>query len=85
MVKANTCTNYYLVLFTVKGQSNEIFDSNFVSSFDPAWVTDQCVKIFSILVKNTELFEFFGISYCAVSVSSQNNTAGSHVIFPDPI
>ena len=34
----------------LKGQSNEIFDLLFFSSFQPAWATDQWVKIFSYLV-----------------------------------
>ena len=35
----------------LKGQSNEILDLRFFSSFEPAWATDQWVKIFSIFVK----------------------------------
>ena len=35
----------------LKGQSNEIFDLQFFSSFQPACATDQWVKIFLILVK----------------------------------
>ena len=35
----------------LKGQSNEIIDLQFFSSFELAWTTDQWVKIFSILVK----------------------------------
>ena len=38
----------------LKGQSNEIFDLQFFSSFKPALATDQWVKIFSILVKNSQ-------------------------------
>ena len=34
-----------------QGQSNEIIDLEFFSLFEPAWATDQLVKIFSILVK----------------------------------
>ena len=34
-----------------KGQSNEIFDFQFFSSFEPACATDQWFKIFSILIK----------------------------------
>ena len=33
----------------LKEQSNEIFDPQFFSSFEPVWATDQWVKIFSIL------------------------------------
>ena len=29
----------------LKGQSNEIFDPQFFASFEPAWATDQWVKI----------------------------------------
>ena len=36
---------------SLKGQSNEIFDLQFFSTFEPAWATDQWVKIFSILVQ----------------------------------
>ena len=35
----------------LKGQSNEIFELQFVSSFKPAWASDQWVKLFLILVK----------------------------------
>ena len=31
-----------------KGQSNEIFDPQYFSSFEPAWATDQWVKYFRI-------------------------------------
>ena len=34
------------VLMDLKGQSNEIFDPHFFSSFEPVWATDQWVKIF---------------------------------------
>ena len=34
-----------------QGQTNEIIDLEFFSLFEPAWATDQLVKIFSILVK----------------------------------
>ena len=36
---------------SLKGQSNEIFDLQFFSSIEPAWATDQWVKIFSNLVR----------------------------------
>ena len=32
----------------LKGQSNEIFDLQFFSTFEPVWVTDQWVKIFLV-------------------------------------
>ena len=41
-------------LFTLKGQSNEIFDLQFFSSFKPAWATDQWSKIFR---KISNIFE----------------------------
>ena len=34
--------------FTLKGQSNEIFYRHFFSYFEPVWVTDLWVKIYSI-------------------------------------
>ena len=44
--------NRYSVSYSgLKGQSNEIFNHSFLSSFELAWVTDQWVKIFSILVR----------------------------------
>ena len=36
-----------LFVDVLKGQSNEIFDPVFFSPFEPAWSTDQWVKIFS--------------------------------------
>ena len=35
----------------LKGQSNEIFDLHFFSSFKPVCATDQLVEIFSFFVK----------------------------------
>ena len=81
----------------LKGQSNEISDLQFFSSFEPAWANDQWVKIFiDFGLVFAELFKLFGVSYrneavspavwyCAVSISLQYHTAGSHVTFPDPI
>ena len=40
----------YGIHSALKGKSNEIFDSQFFSSFEPAWATDQWVIIVSILV-----------------------------------
>ena len=37
-------------LLYLQGQSNEIFEFQLFSSFEPAWATDLRVKIFSILV-----------------------------------
>ena len=48
-----------LFLWALKGQSNEIFDLQFFSSFEPAWATDQWVKIFSILVKFSPSYSNF--------------------------
>ena len=42
-----------------EGQSNEIFDLQFFSSFEPALASDQWVKIFSILVKNSQSYSNF--------------------------
>ena len=42
----------------LKGQSNEILDLLF-SSFEPALATDQWIKIFSILVKNSQSYSNF--------------------------
>ena len=49
-------------MVSLKGQSNEIFDLQFFSSFEPAWAKDLWVKIFSILVK-------FSLSYSNFSES----------------
>ena len=43
----------------LKGQSNEIFDLLFFSSFQPAWATDQWVKIFSYLVSFSPRYSNF--------------------------
>ena len=43
----------------LKDQSNEIFDLQFFSSFEPALATDQWVKIFSNLVKNSQSYSNF--------------------------
>ena len=79
----------------VKGQSNEIFDLQFFSSFEPAWATDQWVKIFSILVKFSLSYSNFsesprgmilrrvnlpGVSYCAESISPGYHTPASHLL-----
>ena len=41
------------------GPSKEIFDPHFFSSFEPAWATDQWVKIVSILVKISQSYSNF--------------------------
>ena len=43
----------------LKGQSNEIFGHQFFSSFEPAWATDQWVKIFSILNEISRIYSNF--------------------------
>ena len=50
-------TQNFQNFFYLKGQSNEIFDQKFFSSFELAWATDQWVKIFLIYVF-AELFKF---------------------------
>ena len=57
--------------FPLKGQSNEIFDLQFFSSFEPAWATDQWVKIFLILIK-------FSLSYSSFYESPQGIILRSH-------
>ena len=46
-------------LIALKGQSNKIFNLRFFSSLEPVWATDQQVKIFSILVKNSPSYTNF--------------------------
>ena len=50
-------TLFKMLKSSLKGQSNEIFDLQLFSSFEPAWAADQCVKIFSIFYDFAELFE----------------------------
>ena len=45
----------------LKEQSNESFDLQFFSSFEPAWATDQWVNIFSILVKILQSYSNFSV------------------------
>ena len=88
--------SYTLVHCTVhlKGQSNEIFDLLFFSSFKPVWPTDQWVKIFSFQVSFSPKYSYFSgalrsiilrgvkfhpVSYCAESSSTQYHTARSQV------
>ena len=83
----------------LKGQSNEIFDPQFLSSFEPAWAFDQWVKIFSFLVSFSPRYSSFSevprsiilrrvkfcvVSYCAESSSAQYHTARGHFTFPYP-
>ena len=59
-------------LLPLKRQPNEIFDLQFLSSFEPACATDQCVKIFSILFKFFQSYYNFSIEkydypqYCII-------------------
>ena len=54
----------------LKGQSNEISDLQFFSSFEPAWANDQWVKIFiDFGLVFAELFKLFGVSYRNEAVS----------------
>ena len=62
----------------LKGQSNEIFDTQFFSSFEPAWATDQWVKIVLFLVSFSPRYSNFyeaprsiilrGVKFCAVGI-----------------
>ena len=71
----------------LKGQSNEIFDLQFFSKFEPACATDQRVKIFSILFKNSLSYSNFksiprrvslpGVSYPCKSISPGYHTPAS--------
>ena len=54
----------------LKGQSNEIFDLQFNSPFEPAWATDQWVKIFSIFV-------WFSLRYSNFSIE-KTDSPGYH-------
>ena len=77
---------------SLKGQSNEIFDPQFFSSFEPAWPTDQWVKIVLFLVSFSLRYSYFfevprsiilrrvkfrAVSYCEESSSAQYHTAQS--------
>ena len=54
----------------LKGQSNKIFNLQFFSSFEPALATDQWVKIFSNLVKNSQSY---------LNFKSENLTPGKSI------
>ena len=43
----------------IKGQSNEIFDPQFFSSFQPVWATDQWVKTVSFLFSFSPRYSYF--------------------------
>ena len=59
----------------LKGTVQQDFDLQFFSSFEPAWATDQWVKIVSFFVfVFAKIFNFFRIS-------AQYHTARSHVTF----
>ena len=95
-INTNSCTTSFFTEWMtstfLKGQSNEIFDLNFFSSFEPACATDQWVKTFSILVKFSLSYSNFnespwgiilgrvnlpGVSYCADSISPGCHTVQS--------
>ena len=57
-----------------KGQSNEIFDPQYFSSFEPAWATDQWVKQVSILLTFSQSYSNFSIEK---TYFSQYHTARS--------
>ena len=48
-------------MLNLKGHSNEIFEHNFFSSFEPVWASDQWVKIFPIFVKMSLSYLNFSI------------------------
>ena len=52
-------SRFFFLHQCLKGQSNEIFDLLFFSSFQPAWGTDQWVKIFSYLVSFSPRYSNF--------------------------
>ena len=68
--------------YTLKGQSNEIFDPQFFSSFEPTWATDQWVKIFCFLVSVSPRYSSFTevpssmilhrVKFCAVSYCTES-------------
>ena len=43
----------------LKGQSNQNFDLQFFSSFEPAWATDQWVKTVSFLISFSSRYSYF--------------------------
>ena len=65
---------FLLKFFYLKGQSNEIFDPQFFSSFEPAWATDQWVKTVSLLVLFSPRYSYFSIEK---TDSAQYHTARS--------
>ena len=50
------------VWVVIKGHSNEIFVLKLSSSIKPTWVTDQQIKLFSILVQNSPSYFNFSKS-----------------------
>ena len=80
-LQCTMCNNFFALMFC-KGTVQRDFWPQFFSSFEPAWVTDQRVKIFSILVEISLGYLNFFIyhtaqsqsprgtqSYCAESIS----------------
>ena len=72
----------------VKGTVQRDFWPPFLSSFKPAWATDQQVKTFSILVLFSPRYSYFSessqVSYPGESISLGYHTPGSHLTFLDP-
>ena len=67
---------------SLKGQSNEIFDPQFFSSFEPVWGDSgpltNGLKYFRFWLCFRRIFpEFLAVSYCVESSSAQYHTARS--------
>ena len=72
----SSCQGIYKII-GLKGQSNEILDPYLFSSFEPAWVADQQVKIFSILVSFSPRYSYFSesprVSIFFLTLTSNNS------------
>ena len=68
-------THLQLVTPSLKGQSNEIFDLQFFSPFEPAWSTDQWVKIFLIVV-------WFSLTYSNFSIEKTDSPGSKKKCYP---
>ena len=51
---------------TLKGQSNEILDPQFISSFKPIWAPDKQAKVFSNFVSISLRYSNFSIEKSAL-------------------
>ena len=69
---------YKKIRYHLLGQSSEIFDPPFFSSFEPAWTTDYWVKIFSNFVSFSPRYSKFSIEK---TDSAQYHTALSQKKF----